>query len=396
MRSRTDPALVRPATMLAPASPAAQALPAVAPAAAGTGAAAAPGPDGGQPGPRRGSEYAQLSRQVKLAGLLERRSRYYAWKIAATAAPLVAGWVIFVLVGDSWWVLAVAVLQAVIFTQVGFLGHDAGHRQIFGSRRANYVLGILLGNLGIGLSYGWWVDKHNRHHAHPNTEGADPDIVISTLAFTTSQARTVAQSRTSGRLRRLALRYQAYLFFPMLLLEAISLHVSSVRAVTSRASRHGPGETVLLAAHVIGYLAIVLLVLSPVKAVVFVVVQQGLFGVYLGSSFAPNHKGMAILPEGDQSDFLRRQVLTSRNVRGGWLTDYALGGLNYQIEHHLFPSMPRPNLRRSQALIAAYCRQREVPYCETSLIGSYAQALRYLNAVGRAATPAAALTAARR
>jgi fatty acid desaturase len=364
--TRTDPAIARPDAGLPTAPPA-----------------------GPRPAAQRGSEYAQLSRQVKQAGLLERRSRYYTWKIAATAAPLVAGWVIFVLVGDSWWLLAVAVLQAVIFTQVGFLGHDAGHRQIFGSRRGNYVLGILLGNLGIGMSYGWWVDKHNRHHAHPNTEGADPDLNISTLAF------TYAQVRPGGRLRRLTQRYQAYLFFPMLLLEAISLHVSSIRAVTSRASRHGPVETALLAVHVIGYLAIVLLVLSPVKAVVFVLVQQGLFGVYLGSSFAPNHKGMAVLPEGDQTDFLRRQVLTSRNVRGSWLTDFALGGLNYQIEHHLFPSMPRPNLRRSQALIAAFCRQREVPYCETSLIGSYAQALRHLNAVGRAAVPAAAMAAPR-
>jgi fatty acid desaturase len=336
------------------------------------------------PGLRRGSEYAQLSRQIKQAGLLERRSRYYIWKITATAAPLVAGWVIFVLVGDSWWQLAVAVFQAVIFTQVGFLGHDAGHRQIFGSRRGNYVLGILLGNLGIGLSYGWWVDKHNRHHAHPNTEGADPDIVIATMAF------TGAQAQSGGRAARLMFRYQAYLFFPMLLLESLSLHASSIRAVTNRASRHGPVETVLLAAHMVGYLAIVMLVLSPVKALVFVLVQQGLFGVYLGSSFAPNHKGMAMLPAGDQTDFLRRQVLTSRNVRGGWLTDFALGGLNYQIEHHLFPSMPRPNLRRSQALIAAFCRQRDVPYCQTSLIGSYVQALRYLNAVGAAAAPAAA------
>ncbi|MEP7026366.1 MAG: acyl-CoA desaturase, partial [Actinomycetota bacterium] len=183
---------------------------------------------------------------------------------------------------------------------------------------------------------------------------------------------------------------QAYLFFPMLLLEAISLHVSSIKAVTSRASRHGPAETVLLAIHVVSYLGIVFLVLSPVKAVVFIVVQQGLFGVYLGCSFAPNHKGMAILEAGDKTDFLRRQVLTSRNVRGGWLTDFVFGGLNYQIEHHLFPSMPRPNLRRSQKLVAAFCRQQQVPYVESSVIGSYVQALSYLHAVGRSGAAAAA------
>jgi fatty acid desaturase len=332
----------------------------------------------------RGSDYAQLSRRIKQAGLLERRPRYYICKIALTAAALAAGWAAFVLVGNSWWQLAVAPFLAVVFTQIGFLGHDAGHRQMFGSRRANYVLGVLHGNLGVGLSYGWWVDKHNRHHAHPNTEGADPDINPSVVAFSAAQAK-------AGRgAARLAFRYQAYLFFPLLLLEAINLHVASIRALTSRESRYWPAETALLAAHVAGYLAVVFVVLPPVKAVVFILVQQSLFGLYLGSSFAPNHKGMLVLNAGDRTDFLRRQVLTSRNVRGGWLTDLALGGLNYQIEHHLFPSMPRPNLRRSQPLVRAFCAQLGVPYCEASLGGSYAQALRHLRAVGWPDRPGAA------
>ena len=251
---------------------------------------------------------------------------------------LAAGWAAFVLVGDSWWQLAVAAFLAVMFTQFGFLGHDAGHRQISGSRRASYVLGILLGNLGIGLSYGWWVSKHNRHHAHPNTEGADPDIMIGRPGVYRRAGR-----RRPGRVRVL-FRWQAYLFFPLLLAEAISLHVASIRALASRAGRDGAGRRWPCSpSHFAGYLVVVFLVLPPVKAIVFILVQQGLFGLYLGASFAPNHKGMPILAAADDdSDFLRRQVLTSRNVRGGWLTDLALGGLNYQIEHHLFPSMPRP------------------------------------------------------
>jgi fatty acid desaturase len=127
--------------------------------------------------------------------------------------------------------------------------------------------------------------------------------------------------------------------------------------------------------------------LDPVKAVVFILVQQGLFGVYLGASFAPNHKGMPILRREDEYDFLRKQVLTSRNIHGNWLTDLALGGLNYQIEHHLFPSMPRPNLRRSQPLIREFCRQHDLVYAQASLLGSYAQALRHLHAVGAQITP---------
>jgi fatty acid desaturase len=333
---------------------------------------------------RRGSEYAELSRQVRQAGLLERRRGYYAWKIAVTIGLLAAGWTAFVVAGNSWWQLAVAAFLAVVFTQIGFLGHDAGHRQIFSTRRASDVAGILLGNLGIGLSCGWWVAKHNRHHAHPNQEDADPDIGAGALAF------TAAQARASRGPARLVYRCQAYLFFPMLLGEAIGLHAASIRALTSRAARHRLLEAALLAAHIAGYLTVVLLVLSPVKAVVFIVAQQGLFGLYLGCSFAPNHKGMPILDPADQSDFLRRQVLTSRNVRGGWLTDLALGGLNYQIEHHLFPSMPRPSLRRSQALIETFCQQKGVPYCQASLAGSYAQALRHLSTVGRPARPGAA------
>lgn len=334
--------------------------------------------------PRHGSQYAQLSRVVKQAGLLERRSWYYVWKIAATAVLLAAGWVAFVVIGDSWWQLGTAAFLAFVFTQIGFLGHDAGHRQILSSRRANYVLGVLHANLAIGLSYGWWVDKHNRHHAHPNHEGMDPDIEIGALAF------TAAQAVGRGRLARFVYRYQAFLFFPLLLLEAISLHVDSVRALAGRMSRRRGWETVLFAAHVAGYLTAVFLVLSPLPAVVFILVHQGLFGLYLGCSFAPNHKGMAVLAADHHTDYLRRQVLTSRNVRGHWLTDFLLGGLNYQIEHHLFPSMPRPNLRRAQTLVRQFCQRHHVSYCQTSLFDSYAQALRYLHTIGRTPSPSLA------
>jgi fatty acid desaturase len=341
------------------------------------------------PASPRGSDYAALSRQVRQAGLLDRRPWYYAWKITLTAATLVLGWAAFFVIGDSWWQLGVAVFLAIAFAQTGFLGHDAGHSQVFRTRRANTVLGIACGNLATGVSFDWWAGKHNRHHAHPNTEGADPDIMIGVLAFTGARART-------GRgVQRLFFRYQAYLLVPMLFLEAVGLHASSIRTVTGPGCRHRAWEATLLAAHFVAYLGVVFLVLSPVKAVTFILVQQGLLGFYLGCSFAPNHKGMPILAASDQTDFLRRQVLTSRNVRGSWLTDFALGGLNYQIEHHLFPSMPRPNLRRAQALVAAFCAERDVPYTQTSLPASYGQVLGHLAAVGRElAGPAATIKAA--
>jgi fatty acid desaturase len=340
-----------------------------------------PGPRSTDAAPRRGSQYASLARTIRQAGLLDRRTRYYWWNLAVTATLLAGGWAAFVLVGDSWWQLAVAVFLAVMFAQVGFLAHDAGHRQLFTSRRHNDIAGVLLANLFVGLAFRWWVDTHNRHHTHPNEEGGDPDIEIPVLAFTAGQAAG------RGRLARLGYRYQAYFFFPLLLLTGLGLHLDSARHLAGRGSGRRVWERVLFAAHVVGYFGAVFLVLPPAKAVVFVVVQQGLLGLYLGCSFAPNHKGMPILDADDRGDFLHRQVLTSRNVRGGVVVDLVLGGLNYQIEHHLFPNMPRANLRHARPIVQRFCRDNGLPYCETGLVDSYALVLRHLHAVGRGALP---------
>jgi fatty acid desaturase len=104
-------------------------------------------------------------------------------------------------------------------------------------------------------------------------------------------------------------------------------------------------------------------------------------GLYLGSTFAPNHKGMTVFDAGQRPDFLRRQVLTSRNLVGGRLTDLAFGGLNFQIEHHLFPSMPSANLRRCGPLVRRFCAEHAVTYTEAGIFDSYRMALRYLASI---------------
>jgi fatty acid desaturase len=134
--------------------------------------------------------------------------------------------------------------------------------------------------------------------------------------------------------------------------------------------------------HVVGYLTALFVVLTPWQAIAFLAVHQALFGLYMGCSFAPNHKGMPTFGPETKLDFLRRQVLTSRNVRGGWAVDQLLGGLNYQVEHHLFPSMPRPCLRRAQRIVRGYCRERDVAYTEVGLVASYRAALRHLHELG--------------
>jgi hypothetical protein len=331
----------------------------------------------------RWREYTQLSRQIKQAGLLDRRRGWYAakiglstwpyWPAAGPPSPSSGRR------GGSWappptwrWCSPSSPSSATTPATASSSGPGGPTK-------------LLHANLGVGVSFDWWVAKHNRHHSNPNHEDLDPDIDIPALAFTAGQA-----SSKHGLVRLMA-RYQGWLFFPLLLLEAAQLHVASVKAVLRGGTDWAKVvEALLPLLHLAGYVTALVLVLSPLQAVVFIVVQQGLFGLYLGCGFAPNHKGMPTLSDADQLDFVRRQVLTSRNVRGSRLVDFVLGGLNYQIEHHPFPNMPRPNLRHAQPLIRAFCQQRGIGYREASLLGSYAEAVRHLHTVGAPLRPAQA------
>jgi fatty acid desaturase len=341
-----------------------------------TAATTAPAPPADEQDDCVGSDFAGLSKRIAESGLMKRRPGYYVARIGGVGALYAAAWTVFALVGNSWWQIVTAVVLGVLFAQIALVAHDVAHRQVFRLRRATEVTGRLAGNLCVGMSYGWWQDKHTRHHANPNHEELDPDVNPEILVWSTNQARSAR-----GVARWIGAR-QAYWFFPLLTLEGMNLHVAGVRALFRPTFKRRGLEAVLLGIHIAAYLGALLLVLSPVKALVFIAVHQGLFGVYMGCTFAPNHKGMPTLTGDDRPDYLRKQILTSRNVRGGLFVDIALGGLNYQIEHHLFPSMPTPHLRRAQPIVKKYCAELGISYTETGLIASYAQALQHLHRVG--------------
>jgi fatty acid desaturase len=340
-------------------------------------AAEAPRPATPRPA-RDQSLYTDLARTVRESGLLGRRYGYYWSRIAMAVAAFGLVWAAFFVVGDSWSQLALAAVLGVLLTQFGFLGHDGAHRQIFASAAWNDWTARVLAGAFTGLSYGWWKDKHNRHHAAPNQEGRDPDISSRAFAFTSN----ALDSRSDGFASWFA-RHQGWLFFPLLTLEGLNLHVASIRILLRPgAVSHRRIEAGLVVTRLTAYVVVLLVVLPPGKAIAFFAVQMAVFGVCLGGSFAPNHKGMPIVPAAMRLDFLRRQVLMSRNVVGGALVDFAMGGLNYQIEHHLFPSMPRPNLKLVQPIVREYCETHGVSYTEVGLFASYGIVVGYLNNVG--------------
>ncbi|MER8234310.1 acyl-CoA desaturase [Streptomyces sp. NPDC094049] len=333
---------------------------------------------------RGGSEFTPLLRTIREQGLLQHRPGWYARGIAVNLigiAAVVAG---LALTGPSWWALPLAVPLALLSARIAFVAHDAGHAQITANRRAGRIIQLAHANLLLGMSREWWNDKHNRHHAHPNHLDKDPDVAADILVF--AEHQTTGRTGTRGFLTR----HQALLFFPLTTLEGIALKVYGVRSLLAqdgpcRTRRERLVEGGLLLAHFLGYATLLLTLLTPAQALVFALLHQMLFGVHLGMAFAPNHKGMDRPDEHPDSDdwgHLRRQVLTSRNIRGATLTDWFLGGLNYQVEHHLFPSMPRPHLRLAQPAVRAHCAALGVPYTETGFVDSYRQALGHLHEVG--------------
>ena len=320
-----------------------------------------------------GSEYAQLKRNLELEALFARQPLYYILTVSVTLAALAASVTIVVstkLIGLQ---LLNAVFLGFVFCQLSYVVHDAGHGQIFRSSRKNQLLGTLVTSLVLGMSYKYWHQSHNRHHANPNHVDLDPDIEVSMMAFTEEQA----QAKTG--LSRLITMYQAYLFVPMLCFDSFRRRKESIEFLFRSKIKE---EIILLAAHYT--LVGMFFSASPglQNAILIFFIQQASYGLFVASVFAPNHKGMPILHRGAQMGFLRSQAITTRNIRSNLLTDFWFGALNFQIEHHLFPNMPRNKLRESQPLVRAFCATRDIPYNETGILDSYRQTLSYLHRIG--------------
>jgi fatty acid desaturase len=324
------------------------------------------------------SDFAELLKTVRDAGLLRRHRRFYVINFLIVTVVMGGAWVGFAMLRDSWYELIIAAALGILFTQYAFMGHETAHRQVWESPAANDLSARILCDLIVGMSYSWWMNKHSRHHAQPNTVDRDPDIERDFVVFQEKQARELR-----GISKWLA-PYQGWIFFPALTFEGMNLHMQAFRTVLS------PGhvdkralEIVLLVVRNFGYLAVVFTFLPLGMAFAFIGVQMAVFGVYMGASFAPNHKGMPQIPVDARIDFLRRQVTTSRNVHGRGTTTF-MGGLNYQIEHHLFPSMARPYLRRTSKIVREYCAARDVSYLSVRTFESYGIVIRYFNRVGLA------------
>jgi fatty acid desaturase len=275
---------------------------------------------------------------VLQAHLLDRAYGYYSWRGVVSFLILAFG---LCLAGVAAPLAALVIAFGSV--QVALVGHDAGHQAVFRSKKYNDALGRLCWSLTLGISFYYWNDRHTRHHTCTNDTVDDPDLQFEFgAAFTPFMAFTF--------------RYEGWRF--------------AIRELTG--ARRAT-EIALLAFSLAFWLAPVF-VLGPVWLVTLIV-SQILASIYLAGVVAPNHIGMPTWPAGSSPSFLERQVSSSRNVQPNLFTDFVFGGLNYQIEHHLFPNMPRNHFSAARALVRPFCAERGVPYAESGMIAVYREVI---------------------
>jgi fatty acid desaturase len=268
--------------------------------------------------------------------------------------------------------IASAALWGFMLTQNGLLAHDVAHRQVFRKGRGVIIAGWILGNLLMGVSYSWWTNKHNVHHANPNHITDDPDANYPMLAMFPEQ---VAQR---SKWARPVIAIQPYIY-PLL---GMFLFVTFRAPAIAMIIRGNLPARIPQAIGFVLHFALFGLLLTQLggwpQALTYFVVSQVIFSLYMVSVFAPNHKGMKMMTDDEPLDFFHTQVLTARNIRGSRFVDFWYGGLNYQIEHHLFPTLPRNRLSEAQPIVERFCAERGIDYHETSLAGSYIEIFRHL------------------
>jgi fatty acid desaturase len=327
--------------------------------------------------PAHTAAYDKLKTEITEAGILDRSLTYYIPLIGAVfAVYALSAWAIYVTDGFVWLTLA-CVGFTLSTVQIAGLMHDAGHRAAFKSTRMNNLLGLATTG-AIGMVFPNWVLRHNLHHAHPNQDELDPDLQIPFLVL--------YESDLAGKdaVQRFVIRWQAYYYYPLGALVSFSNRLGSITYFMQHRSRANLARLALYIPAIILLFPAPFLLFPLDKALFVFLFVHISTGIYLASCFAPNHKGMPGLARDADISFLEQQVLTSRNVVGGLVTDFFLVGLNHQVEHHLFPACPRNKLRRLGPYVRQVCEEEGIPYTAVSFLRTNRILVRHLHSVSRA------------
>ena len=358
--------------------------------------------------------YRDLLSKIIMMGMLKPNYSFYTYKqISTLMIWCTAMWIVYAY--DSLTIHALAAtLMGLHVQQSGLIAHDAVHHQMYVNRRLGDYTGLFWGTLMQGLSVQWWKNKHNGHHAVPNLQSSaplaldgDPDIdTMPVLAWSLKQAQSyrVINDGKDPPVAKFMIKYQAWFFFPLIALvapqswlnESIKIAFGLGTATENaememkrKGLQYPISEKVCITLHYVWRFAFISAYgkNSWMVCIGLYLLMNSSFGLAAAHIIGLNHNGMATY-EADESrpDFWTLQVSTARNIVGGryfpeWFADWYFGGLHRQIEHHLFPTMPRHNLRKVGIFVESFCKEWNVPYHETDLVVGTIEVLKHLNDV---------------
>ena len=320
--------------------------------------------------------HAELARH----GLFE-TSHFWRWKLLIWLPTLLLTYVGMVALpfGPLW--LLLAPIAAVAQLTMGFVGHDAGHYALSRLRWVNDVWGQIGMTLLCGMSFGFWRSRHNRHHAHcqevtgDQEVSGDPDMHF---GFLFSVYPNSASWQTP--LGRMFLRVQKWAFWPLAAFYWVTLRYDAIRDLFQR-PRETKVDRFLLPLHWVLLLVVPALIWSWPAAILAYVTVSCLSSLMTAAVFIPNHIGMRRLERGETIGYFEQQVTTSRNITNLPGFDFFFGGLNSQIEHHLFPRVAHHRYRAMRPIVRAFCRERGLAYEEASFGRALATVGRHLGAM---------------
>jgi fatty acid desaturase len=318
----------------------------------------------------------ELARRLRRAGCFARCDHLYARRLALLVPLFVAGFAALLVLPGAAWVVA-AVATAFVSVQLGIVSHDAGHRAVHRRRGWNDVWGHAGMTFACGLSFTHWRIVHGAHHRDPQDEQRDPDMQYA-VAFSVYPQAAAAKCGVSRVMRRV----QHHYFWPLGALYSWSLRWDSIVRLF-----RDPGRTRVdrwvLPAHYALWLVAPSLIVGPAAALAGYALVSTVIGLYLVAIFAPNHMGMPSRRPGERWSYLEQQIVTARDLKVGRLLSVVLGGLEHQIEHHLFPGIGQPRLDAARAIVKAFCAEHGLPHREVGFLAAHRAVLAQLASMAR-------------
>ncbi|KAL6493984.1 Delta 8 Fatty Acid Desaturase [Orobanche gracilis] len=314
-------------------------------------------------------DYRILANHLLRSGTFEKKGHGVIYSLCSVFIMLFACFY-GVLCSDSFLVhIFSGCLLGFAWIQVAYLGHDSGHYQMMSTRGFNKLTQILAGNCLTGISIAWWKWTHNAHHLACNSLDYDPDLqhlpvfAVSSKFFNSITSVFYGRELTFDSLSRFFVCYQHFTYYPVMCVARVNLYVQTFLLLFSK--RKIPDR----AYNIIGILVFwtwfpILVSFLPnwTERVAFVMASFCATAVQ-HVQFTLNHFGANVYvgaPKGN--NWFEKQTSGTIDISCSPSMDWFFGGLQFQLEHHLFPRLPRCQLRNVSPMVQELCRKHNLPY----------------------------------